>query len=68
MALQSVAFLGSTPIGGPITGWIVDHINVHMSLIYGGVLTLAVMPLLRGLESEKASLALRSGGFVAICV
>jgi MFS family permease len=53
MALQSVAFLGSTPIGGPITGWIGDNINVHMSLIYGGVLTLAVMPLLRGLESEK---------------
>lgn len=55
MALQSVAFMGSTPIGGPITGWIGDNINVHMSLIYGGVLTLAVMPLLRGLESEKAS-------------
>ena len=24
MALQAVAFLGSTPIGGPITGWIAD--------------------------------------------
>ncbi len=51
MALQSVAFMGSTPIGGPITGWIGDNIGVKMSLIYGGVLTLAVMPLLRGLES-----------------
>ena len=50
MALQSVAFLGSTPIGGPVTGWIGDNIGVRMSLIYGGVLTLLVMPLLRGLE------------------
>lgn len=50
MALQSVAFLGSTPIGGPVTGWIGDNIGVRMSMIYGGVLTLLVMPLLRGIE------------------
>jgi MFS family permease len=52
MALQSVAFLGSTPIGGPITGWIGDNIGVHMSMMYGGVLTLLVVPLLRGLDKE----------------
>ncbi len=52
MALQSVAFLGSTPIGGPVTGWIGDHVSVQMSLVYGGVLTLMVMPLLRGLERK----------------
>lgn len=50
MALQSVAFMGSTPIGGPVTGWIGDHVSVRMSLIYGGVLTLMVLPMLRGLE------------------
>ncbi|MFM9083082.1 MAG: MFS transporter [Actinomycetota bacterium] len=50
MALQSVAFLGSTPIGGPVTGWIGDHIGVRMSLVYGGVLTLLVVPMLRNLE------------------
>ena len=50
MALQSVAFLGSTPIGGPVTGWIGDHIGVRMSLIYGGILTLLFLPMLRGLE------------------
>lgn len=50
MALQSVAFMGSTPIGGPVTGWIGDHISVRMSLVYGGLLTLAVLPILRGLE------------------
>ena len=50
MALQSVAFMGSTPIGGPVTGWIGDHVSVRMSLIYGGVLTLLSLPLLRGIE------------------
>ena len=36
MALQAVAFLGSTPIGGPITGWIADAVSAPWSLAYGG--------------------------------
>ena len=47
MALQSVAFLGSTPIGGPITGWIGDHISIRWSIAYGGVLALGVLPFLK---------------------
>jgi MFS family permease len=41
MALQAVAFLGSTPIGAPITGWIADHVSASWSLAYGGVISLA---------------------------
>ena len=40
MALQAVAFLGSTPIGGPITGVIADQISVEWSLGYGSVISL----------------------------
>lgn len=47
MALQSVAFLGSTPIGGPITGWIGDHVSLRWSLGYGGVLALLFLPFLK---------------------
>ena len=47
LALQSVAFLGSTPIGGPITGWIGDHVGIEWSMAYGGIITLMVLPLLR---------------------
>ena len=36
MALQAVAFLGSTPIGSPITGWIADTVSAPWSLAYGG--------------------------------
>ncbi len=38
LALTAVAFLGSTPIGGPITGWVSDAISVQWSLGYGGVI------------------------------
>jgi MFS family permease len=38
LALTAVAFLGSTPIGGPVTGFIADAISVQWSLAYGGVL------------------------------
>lgn len=40
LALTAVAFLGSTPIGGPITGWVADYVSVPWSLAYGGIITL----------------------------
>ncbi|MBV1893110.1 MAG: MFS transporter [Ilumatobacteraceae bacterium] len=40
MALQAVAFLGSTPIGGPITGFIADGISAEWALAYGSVISL----------------------------
>jgi hypothetical protein len=43
LALSAVAFLGSTPIGAPITGWIADHISAPWSLAYGMVLSLAAV-------------------------
>lgn len=41
MALTAVAFLGSTPLGGPVTGWVADHVSVGWSLAYGGLISLA---------------------------
>ena len=40
LALQAVAFLGSTPIGGPITGLIADNISAEWALAYGSVISL----------------------------
>ena len=40
MALQAVAFLGSTPIGGPITGVIADTVSPEWSLAYGGIIAI----------------------------
>lgn len=43
LALTAVAFLGSTPVGGPITGWIADHVSPGWSLAYGGWISLAAL-------------------------
>ena len=42
MALFSVAFLGSTPIGGPIVGWVSEQLGPRAGLWLGAVATLAV--------------------------
>ncbi len=41
LALSAVAFLGSTPVGAPITGWVADHVSAEWSLGYGSVIALA---------------------------
>jgi MFS family permease len=41
-ALFTVAFLGSTPIGGPIIGWVSQLLGPRAGLWVGGVATLAV--------------------------
>jgi MFS family permease len=37
MALYSVAFVGTTPIGGPIQGWIGEHAGARWSLMIGAM-------------------------------
>jgi MFS family permease len=43
LALVAVAFLGSTPIGGPITGLVGDRLGADWSLAYGGIITMAIV-------------------------
>ncbi len=38
MALYSVVFLGSTPIGGPLSGWVGQHLGARVGLAAGGVI------------------------------
>lgn len=42
MALYSIVFLGSTPIGGPIAGWIGEAVSPRASLVLAGAAALAV--------------------------
>ncbi len=41
MALYSVVFLGSTPIGGPIVGWLSEVAGPRAGLVLGGLAALA---------------------------
>jgi MFS family permease len=43
LALQSTAFLGSTFIGAPLTGWIADRAGAGWAVSYGGIITLATL-------------------------
>jgi MFS family permease len=42
MALWALAWLGSTPIGGPIIGWIASELGARWGLLAGGVPTVVV--------------------------
>ncbi len=41
LALQAMVFLGSTPIGGPIVGWVSDALGPRAGVALGGVACLA---------------------------
>jgi len=41
MALYSVVFLGSTPIGGPLTGWLAETYDPRVALLLAGITGLA---------------------------
>jgi MFS family permease len=58
MALWAIAWLGSTPIGGPIIGWIGQDFGARWTLIIGGVATLLcgllALPVLLSIDRKAA--------------
>jgi MFS family permease len=40
MALWALAWQGSTPLGGPLVGWIAQDFGARWSLVAGGLPTL----------------------------
>jgi MFS family permease len=59
MALYSIVFLGSTPIGGPIAGWLSEAFNPRVALVLAGVSGLsaawAARTALARVERERAT-------------
>jgi MFS family permease len=56
MALYSVVFLGSTPIGGPIAGWVGQNFGADVALAGGGVIAVLVgLGALSALRARHAS-------------
>lgn len=60
MALWGVAFLGTTPIGGPIVGWIGETYGPRWSLALGGAATLAAAALAARSLRRSAAVAARA--------
>ena len=42
LAIQSMVFLGSTPIGAPIVGWVAESLGARAGFLVGGIASLAV--------------------------
>lgn len=40
MALYTVVFIGSTPIGGPISGWVGEHVDPRVALAGGAAIAI----------------------------
>jgi MFS family permease len=61
MALWGLAWMGSTPIGGPIVGWVGEVLGARWSLLIGGVPTLVVglvsYPMLARLDRASSAAA-----------
>jgi MFS family permease len=61
MALWGLAWLGSTPIGGPIVGWIAQVAGARWSLVVGGAAALicgiVALPALTKIDRRNAALA-----------
>jgi MFS family permease len=61
MALWALAWLGSTPVGGPIVGWVGQVIGPRWALVIGGVAALAcgvlAVPALTRIDRRAAAQA-----------
>jgi len=53
MALYSIVFLGSTPLGGPLSGWLGETVGPRAPLVLAGVAALAVAAAAVALWSER---------------
>jgi MFS family permease len=65
MSLWGLAWLGSTPVGGPIVGWTAQVAGARWSLVLGGVACLvcgfAALPVLRRVDRREAQQRLQHG-------
>ncbi|MEP7048351.1 MAG: MFS transporter [Ilumatobacteraceae bacterium] len=64
LALGAVAFLGTTPLGAPITGWIADHVSAEWSLGYGSVIAVACAGVGANVRRRSMSTNVPSGDHV----
>ncbi|MHB8671349.1 MAG: MFS transporter, partial [Acidimicrobiales bacterium] len=65
MALYALVFLGSTPIGAPLVGWIAQQWGARAAMAFGGVASLAAAALaavaLRARHSRNARRSSQAG-------
>jgi MFS family permease len=66
MSLYTVVFLGSTPIGGPIAGWVGEYLGARVGLAAGGIVAVATGLLALAALTRARPLARRGTDRVAV--
>jgi MFS family permease len=59
MGLYMLVFLGGTPIGSPLVGWIAETLGVRMSIISGGVISGVATLVIAALLARAAGMSMR---------
>jgi MFS family permease len=59
MGIYMLVFLGGSPLGSPLTGWIAQQFGPRMSLISGGVISLAATGVIIGLLLRSRGTGMR---------
>ena len=57
MALYSLVFLGGTPVGAPVIGWLAQHFGARSGLILGGLASVVATVIITALLLRTASRA-----------
>lgn len=60
LALQALLFIGSTPIGGPIVGWIAEHLGARYAVALGALAAFGAG--MWGLAVTRGTAAAAAGG------
>jgi MFS family permease len=60
MGIYMLVFLGGAPLGAPLTGWIAQLFGARMSLIGGGVISVAATVVVAGLVARSRGVPVRS--------
>ena len=63
MALFSVALMGTTPIGGPVVGWVGEHIDPRAAILLGGLAGIgaAAFGWMQARQTEQAAVPMTTG-------
>ncbi len=62
MGLYVLVFMGGTPIGGPIIGWITEHVGVRAGMAVCGIVPLVAAVALAAVLAAQPALARRRQG------
>jgi len=60
MGIYMLVFLGGAPLGAPLTGWIAQLFGARMSLLGGGIISVAATVVVAGLVARSRGVPVRS--------